>query len=1276
MSRVHTYWVRALRVSQRYLVRPQRDSRDRPGHSKRASRRISKSAWAHEAHLLGSRRLEPRRLLDAALPGVLVSTFDGASFEESSLDEINDAIQTDRAQVGESPDRSLDEPEASLDAGLFSPLHSNETPHNVVVVLLGQHHPSRDIAESETAYAYFSFRDPNIFDSHTVQVDWGDESEENSFSLTVGQRWGVVSHQYLDDNPSGTPWDVNHVQITVADNHGASGIGSGEIRVNNVGPSNLQLLPLDVISENSISQVQLTFEDPGTLDAHHAQVDWGDGAPVETWNVASGDRNLQASHTYADNGIYTIQVQLFDDDLGVVSGRVQQQVKNVAPTLTLVGDQVSAEGSRILLPGLAHFTDPGFDNPQNNQDPSNGGETAEFFNYQIDWGDGSSVDVGTALIDRQGSPGVPTMGSFGGDHLFADNGIYTVLVSLQDDDGGFDRQSFQVTVSNVDPILTGVLSIPAIKEGEGFTLAGLGVELADPGFDNPDRPLPTGSSVETFSAVTVDWGDGSVPASLSIVHRTNGGPGRPTTAEFEHSAHVYADNGRYTVTVLMADDDNLAANQLVTRTFTIDVLNVAPTLTLVGDQVSAEGSRILLPGLAHFTDPGFDNPQNNQDPSNGGETAEFFNYQIDWGDGSSVDVGTALIDRQGSPGVPTMGSFGGDHLFADNGIYTVLVSLQDDDGGFDRQSFQVTVSNVDPILTGVLSIPAIKEGEGFTLAGLGVELADPGFDNPDRPLPTGSSVETFSAVTVDWGDGSVPASLSIVHRTNGGPGRPTTAEFEHSAHVYADNGRYTVTVLMADDDNLAANQLVTRTFTIDVLNVAPTLTLTSDRLVLDEGSLLTIANLGTFTDPGFDNSLGSPVTTETFSYSIDWGDGTVETVQLPVMVVPGSPEVLTIGSLEASHFYRDNNVNALHQIIDYTVIVRLSDDDGGTTQGSFDVTVNNVDPTLMTLNGTDIDRLGETTLSGSFFDPGADTFIVLIDWQDGSVEQVPLGGSTPKDFSVTHRYFGPPDPLNPAADVDIQVRLLDDDLGFDTGLVSVSNPGDGTRPVRIDTTPQVPRLVFPKPVVAESLLDSNTVSMDIGGGADFSSAVGDTKATGEHYFLLRVFTPQGEQGAGYRLKADSLQDIPGLFRTLPDNHYAIYLVRPETGTYRLVLEVNVRNGKVIDTGDDSEGARDRPPTEAVQGAIRVPVEQQPVEQQPVEQQSNEQQPDEQRTDKQDPQRDGLSVDPAKPSNSALPTTPETPVEVTNAETSRALEADRRLAGATPIRWRRLRGLAR
>jgi hypothetical protein len=75
-----------------------------------------------------------------------------------------------------------------------------------------------------------------------------------------------------------------------------------------------------------------------------------------------------------------------------------------------------------------------------------------------------------------------------------------------------------------------------------------------------------------------------------------------------------------------------------------------------------------------------------------------------------------------------------------------------------------------------------------------------------------------------------------------------------------------------------------------------------------------------------------------------------------------------------------------------------------------------------------------------------------------------------------------------------------------------------------------------------------------------------------------------------------LHDLPGLFRTLPDNHYAVYVVNTETGSRRLVIEVFVRNGKLIDPGDDSEGTRDRPPTDEQQfePADTMPTEGAPV----------------------------------------------------------------------------------
>jgi hypothetical protein len=63
---------------------------------------------------------------------------------------------------------------------------------------------------------------------------------------------------------------------------------------------------------------------------------------------------------------------------------------------------------------------------------------------------------------------------------------------------------------------------------------------------------------------------------------------------------------------------------------------------------------------------------------------------------------------------------------------------------------------------------------------------------------------------------------------------------------------------------------------------------------------------------------------------------------------------------------------------------------------------------------------------------------------------------------------------------------------------------------------------------------------------------------------------------------------------LPDNHYRIYLIRTETQTERLVLDVVVRDHRPVDPGDVSDGTRDRPPTDdAPEPVDPVPVENAP-----------------------------------------------------------------------------------
>src|SRR5262249_29236022 len=194
--------------------------------------------------------------------------------------------------------------------------------------------------------------------------------------------------------------------------------------------------------------------------------------------------SFDGSHTYADNGVYTVTVRVFDDDGGVDQKTFQVTVNNVTPTLTVVGNQTLNEGQLLSLTDIGTFTDPGFDNPLNPPP----GETAETFTYDVNWGDGRPHSTGTATIDTAGGVGVLTAGSFDGTHTYADNGIYTVTVTVFDDDGGSDQKTFQVTVNNVAPTLT-VVGNQIVNEGQPLSLTDIGT-FTDPGFANALNPPP------------------------------------------------------------------------------------------------------------------------------------------------------------------------------------------------------------------------------------------------------------------------------------------------------------------------------------------------------------------------------------------------------------------------------------------------------------------------------------------------------------------------------------------------------------------------------------------------------------------------------------------------------------------------------------------------------------------------------------------------------------------------------------------------------------------
>jgi hypothetical protein len=996
------------------------------------------------------------------------------------------------------------------------------------------------IFENGTATLTGTYTDVGTQDTHQLDIDWdGDGSYDQTVVVTGGNF--SVTHQYLDDNPTGTPSDTFNVNVRLRDDDSGEDTRSVPLTVQNAVPILSNVTVTSPVIENGTATLTGTYTDVGTQDTHQLDIDWdGNGSFDQTVAVTGG--NFSVTHQYLDDNptgtpsdTFNINVRLRDDDTGTVSASVPITIQNANPVVTLNAIATISENGTATLTGT--YIDVG---------------TQDTHQLDIDWDGNGSFDE-TIVV---------TGGAFTVTRQFLDDNptgtasdTFNINVRLRDDDGGVSTDSKPLTVQNLNPSVT--LSLPQpINEDETAVLTGTITDIG---------------TQDTFT-LTVNWGDPQSPNNIQtfslgttpLTQATNGIIWDPASRTFSIE-HQYLDDNPtggpvniYTIQVGVTDDDTGTG----TAQTSITVRNLDLVLQLAANQTLSEGANLDLTGgqLGTFTDNG---------------TQDTHTATVDWGDGSGTQAVT-VTEANGS------GTLSANHTFADNGVYTVRVTVIDDDGGSVSSTFEVSVNNVDPTLTGVGTPKIVDEGQLINLGSLGVGVEDPGFDNPNNPLSVGGSRETLTAVSVDWGDGTAPQTATLGPETDGGVGVTTKAPLISGNHAYADDGIYTVSVVIRDDDG----SQVTRTFTIEVRNVDPTLHLTNRVLQINEGSTLTLNDLGIFSDPGFNNGANpNGPSVESFHYSVDWGDGTLtENNQAPATVVDGGQGVLTTGTLTDSHFYADNDDDNF-----YTITVTLFDDDGGSHTQQIQVRVLNVNPTLFPLVATDVNTKGIATVTVTFNDPGVEPQTVHIDWGDNRPDVITLPPATaPTTYTFVHQYLGPPDPLNPAADITISVFVRDDDFGIagvvdigesNTETVTISNPGIGGEPFRIDTTPQVPSLTFPMRAEAPVVPFNAGANVAFQQNVEIYSTSGDTQAVADRYVELRVIDAEGKEGPGYRLRPEVLQDLPGLFRSLPDNHYAIYVVNMETNTSRLVIEVYVRNGKLIDPGDDSEGTRDRPPTD-------------------------------------------------------------------------------------------------
>ena len=228
--------------------------------------------------------------------------------------------------------------------------------------------------------------------------------------------------------------------------------------------------------------------------------------------------------------------------------------------------------------------------------------------------------------------------------VFSDNGIYTVTLTVTDDDGSADSVSHDVTINDLGP-------------AAAFTWS--------------PEPQNEGSTV-SFNDMSTSYPDTIVSWAWDF-----GGLGTSTD---QHPSFVFSDNGIYTVTLSVTDDDGSTDSV----SHDVSVTDLGPTAVLSGDTTLNEGQTGSYDASGSASGP---------------DTIVL--YEWDW----SYD-GITFNPSGDTSALQT-------HVWTGGGIYMVAVRVTDDDGSTDIAALTVSVASgnnapvafIDDIDDSVIPLP-------------------------------------------------------------------------------------------------------------------------------------------------------------------------------------------------------------------------------------------------------------------------------------------------------------------------------------------------------------------------------------------------------------------------------------------------------------------------------------------------------------------------------------------------------------------------------------------
>jgi Ca2+-binding RTX toxin-like protein len=274
-------------------------------------------------------------------------------------------------------------------------------------------------------------------------------------------------------------------------------------------------------------------------------------------------------------------------------------------------------------------------------------------------------------------------------------------------------------------------------------------------------------------------------------------------------------------------------------------------------------------------------------------------------------------------------------------------------------------------------------------------------------------------------------------------------------HTFADNGSYQVNVVAGD----STGALDFGSTVVTVNNVPPTITsFASDAATINRGGAVTLT--GTLTDPGV---------LDTHTVSVDWGDGSVGSVDVDP----------TTHNFSTTHQYFANPSGTATDT--FTIQATATDNDGGVSSPvSLDVSVVTPPPVVTGLAAAPIVEGQTATLTGTIADTGAhDHFTVAIDWNGDGTDDQTVVNVAAGAFSFSHQYAND---VPGGAAVRVTVTNVAGSAVASTNLVVANAPPVVTlNPVAAVTAGGTATLAGS--VTDPGVLDSHTVVVDWGDGA-------------------------------------------------------------------------------------------------------------------------------------------------------------------------------------------------